>query len=110
GRRIVRIERRIEQTERGLAAGRGELDALDLADAAGKLLILENLGRFFQNDQLAGGEIETDNAGGMSRRTGAKDDAITSRADRAEFRERRIDWPQATADQIKHGQMAEPRL
>src|ERR1700747_2294559 len=56
------------------------------------------------------GQIEHDDAGRMIGRAGAKYSAVATNLYRAELCERRLEWPQHLAFQIKDCKFAEPAL
>ncbi len=110
--RIVGIVRRIEQPERGVAAGGREFHAFDprevIRDA--QVRAIEQLGRLFQDGVPAGTEVEHDDARWMIGCAGAEHDAIAGGAHRAELAERRLERTQGAAGQVQHREPAEPRL
>ena len=55
-------------------------------------------------------QIERNDAGRVIGRTGAKDGAVAIDPDRAELRERCLQWPQHPVFQIEHCKLADPSL
>ena len=70
--------------------------------------LIEKISFLFQDLMLSRHQVEDDDAGWVIGRAGAKYRAVAISTNRAEVRERCLEWPQHLAFQLKQRKLTEP--